>query len=193
MWMCFLMIRISFFEFVTAIIIIWAAVRLIVFAKTKQFDIKYELKLLPVCIYLIVVARFVYFPYRLIDGHIGNLNFDASKILPFNVNLVPSIHMVQWVPKWARFNYFGNIFLFIPVGIIFPNCLKKLDSIKTNVLIGFIMSVIIELSQLLLFERFTDIDDVITNTFGVLIGSCIYFFFLKKIIEKIKQKNKEKN
>ena len=55
------------------------------------------------------------------------------------------------------------------------------------------MSVIIELSQLLLFERFTDIDDVITNTFGVLIGSCIYFFFLKKIIEKIKQKNKEKN
>jgi len=183
------MMKISFFEFLIAVTVIWVVVRSIVSAKNNRFDFKYECKLLLVYFCLVVVGRFVYFPYHLTDGHIGYLCFDIDYILPFRINLIPIINYVKWFPSWTKFNIFGNISLFIPVGIIFPFCINELDSIKKTVLTGFLMSVIIELSQLLLYERFTDIDDVITNTSGVFIGACLYFFIVKRILERIKQKS----
>ena len=44
---------------------------------------------------------------------------------------------------------------------------------------GICFIIFIELSQLLCIERHTDIDDVILNTRGVLIGACILFAIRK--------------
>ena len=50
---------------------------------------------------------------------------------------------------------------------------------------GICFIIFIELSQLLCTERHTDIDDVILNTSGVLIGACILFAIrkLKKTVD----------
>ena len=42
-------------------------------------------------------------------------------------------------------------------------------------LAGFGCSFLIEVSQLLFYERASDIDDLILNTTGVFIGALIYF------------------
>lgn len=63
----------------------------------------------------------------------------------------------------------------IPVGIVWPICFKELDSIEKTVLAGAGFSLLIEISQLLLYERCSDIDDLILNTAGVIIGAMIYF------------------
>ncbi|HCW04256.1 MAG TPA: hypothetical protein DGK91_06850 [Clostridium sp.] len=65
--------------------------------------------------------------------------------------------------------------MFIPVGIVWPICFKKLDNIGKAILAGAIFSLLIEISQLLFYERCSDIDDLILNTAGVAIGALIYF------------------
>lgn len=87
-------------------------------------------------------------------------------------------------------NIIGNITMFIPVGIIWPICFKKLDTPAKTILAGFGYSLLIELSQLLLYERLTDIDDLILNTIGVTIGAFIYFGIVKWNFGKIFFKSK---
>jgi len=110
--------------------------------------------------------------------------FDPEKIRPLWINAVPFVHLFDVYEGWQR-NLFGNIAMFIPVGLAWPFCFKKLDNIGKVVLAGFAFSLLIELSQLLFFQRGTDIDDLITNTAGVLIGAIIYFL-LSRLFRKRK-------
>ena len=65
--------------------------------------------------------------------------------------------------------------MFIPVGIVWPICFKELDSVLKTVFAGAGFTLLIEISQLLFYERCSDIDDLILNTTGVMIGAMIYF------------------
>jgi glycopeptide antibiotics resistance protein len=81
--------------------------------------------------------------------------------------------------KEALLNLIGNMALFIPLGIVWPAVFKKLDSHKKVISAGFGMSLAIELLQLLFYDRATDIDDLILNTLGFLIGYGIYLLAKK--------------
>lgn len=92
------------------------------------------------------------------------------------INLVPLIH-------WGISDLFGlimNIILFIPIGILLPILWKKGSSFNQTVLSGFIFSLLIELSQLFNW-RATDIDDLLMNTFGVMVGYGLYYLLFRKI------------
>ena len=65
--------------------------------------------------------------------------------------------------------------MFIPVGIFWGLCFKRLDNIFKVTLAGFGYSFLIEVSQFLFYERASDIDDLILNTTGAFIGALIYF------------------
>lgn len=65
--------------------------------------------------------------------------------------------------------YIGNIILFIPYGI-FLSTLFKRANLKNIIIYGFIASFIIEISQFLLKRGILDIDDMILNILGVIIG-----------------------
>ena len=69
-------------------------------------------------------------------------------------------------------NLLANIGLFVPYGVIawfFPWHQKSLKRIIGS---GVLLSIIIEMEQIFI-QRGTDIDDVILNTLGVLIGGTI--------------------
>ncbi len=172
------MFEISFWSLALIITIIWIGIRAAFAIKNHNIVWLHEVKLLTVYICIIVIARIVYFPWHLEDGHIGTLVFDSQRILPFRLNLRPIVHLFDIYEGWQR-NIFGNIAMFIPVGLAWPFCFKKLDNIGKVVLSGFCFSLLIELSQLLFYDRGTDIDDLITNTAGVLIGAIIYFGICK--------------
>ncbi|MCR5029599.1 MAG: VanZ family protein, partial [Fibrobacter sp.] len=80
-------------------------------------------------------------------------------------------------------NIIGNISMFIPVGIVWPLCFKKLDCLWKTVLAGAVFSLFIEISQLAFYERCSDVDDLLMNASGVLIGAILYFG-VKKILSK---------
>ena len=84
-------------------------------------------------------------------------------------------------------NVIGNTAMFIPVGICWPLCFKKLDNLFKVIAAGAGLSLFIELTQLLSFERYTDVDDLILNTAGAGFGALI-FFMVSKIAKKVRQK-----
>lgn len=75
-----------------------------------------------------------------------------------------------------------NIILFIPLGIFLPLLYKKYDKIGKIVLIGFLISLSVEIVQMFGCGA-TDINDLITNTVGACLGFCVYKA-LHKIIPK---------
>jgi glycopeptide antibiotics resistance protein len=105
------------------------------------------------------------------------------------INLIPFIHTYKDYieslssPDLARKdfaleNIFGNLIIFIPLGIFIPAIFKRCRSIKMVSLVCFSCSLSIELIQLLLrvwgTYRTADVDDIILNTSGGAIG---YFLF----------------
>ena len=172
------MIEISYLQMFIFITLIWILVRFIIVIRFKKFSVKRELQMLLVYICLVVIARFVYFPLHFIDGEIGTLTIVFSTTLSDMISLIPFFFLFDRYDGWL-INIIGNIVMFIPVGIVWPICFHKLDNIKKTVFAGICFIIFIELSQLLCIERHTDIDDVILNTSGVLIGAWIIFAIRK--------------
>ncbi|MCR4627534.1 MAG: VanZ family protein [Treponema sp.] len=149
--------------------------------KNKNIDLKRQAQLLTVYVCIIVIARCVYFPFHHIDGHIGTLNIDINRIFPVKYNIIPIVRLFEKYDGWKT-NIIGNIAMFIPVGIVFPFCFKELNSLLKTTGAGLLFTLCIEISQLLSYERCSDIDDIILNTTGVFLGALIYFAIKKVVI-----------
>lgn len=81
-----------------------------------------------------------------------------------NLNLIPLVGMVRDFK-----NSLLNILLFIPLGVALPLLWHKFRARISTVLFGFRTSLAIELLQILTY-RATDVNDLITNTFGTFLG-----------------------
>lgn len=88
------------------------------------------------------------------------------------LNLVPFSSNIDFI------GYFLNVVLFVPLGILSPLIYKKMDKLRYILGTGLGFSILIELSQLLNNRR-TDIDDLILNTVGAIIGFILYKKFDK--------------
>ena len=174
------MIEISYLQMVLYISAIWILVRGICAVKTKRFGWRRELQLILVYICIIVVVRFTFCPFGKVDGKIQPLLFDSSKIFPLWVNFKPLIYLFDYpTMKEALLNLIGNTAMFIPLGIVWPAVFKKLNTHRKVIAAGFGVSLTIEILQLPFFGRATDIDDLILNTLGFLIGYGIYLLTKK--------------
>ena len=154
---------------------IWIIVRVIVWIQQKRMDWKREVVLLLMYINLAVIIRFVFFPKALVNGHVQPLVYDPAAVFPFRMNLIPLVHLLDY--NNARdivWNIVGNITMFIPSGIVLPFVYKKLNSFGKVAAAGAFISLCIEILQLPFASRASDIDDLILNTLGVLVGYGIY-------------------
>lgn len=122
----------------------------------------------------------------IVYGIYGNMGFLSR------INLIPFTQIMEsWDLAFNQnfgiiyfiSNIFGNIILFIPLGFALP--LLWNISVKSTIIYCFVISLFIEILQLP-FLRGSDIDDVILNCIGGLIGCIIYklvkiFMFKHKI------------
>lgn len=67
-----------------------------------------------------------------------------------------------------------NILLFVPYGILFPWAFKDCRSFFTTLLSGVAISLGIECMQLFTARGFFQIDDILTNTLGAVVGYLIF-------------------
>lgn len=86
-------------------------------------------------------------------------------------NLIPLIDIVNNPFAYLR-NTILNILLFMPFGFLLPALWKKYRSLGTTAVAGLLFSMLIEAMQIFSF-RLTDVDDLITNTAGTVLGYCI--------------------
>lgn len=119
------------------------------------------------------------FPVPFINGT-NNLFLETANLIPF---------------RDLRLNYYGsvreiflNVIMMMPFGFLYP-IIKKSGILKT-VAMCFLFSLAIESTQLLnvfwegLISRSFDVTDLITNTFGGLLGY-LFFILLKPAILRI--------
>ena len=103
---------------------------------------------------------------------VGFPNITSLKI-DFAVNVIPFLDMVS-----DFINACLNILLFVPFGFFLPILWDKFRNIKNIALMGFIATSLIEISQIFTF-RTSDINDIITNTVGTIIG----YFIVHRITD----------
>jgi len=178
------MIQISYASIVTAISVIWVFIRTIICLKNKQFDWKRELQLILVYICIVVVVRFTFFPFSKVDGKIQPLIFDIATMWPFRINWIPFVNLFDYPDtRDILINVIGNTTMFIPLGIVWPIVFKELDTHKKAIVAGVGCSLLIEILQLPFFIRVSDVDDLILNSLGYIMGYGIYLL-VKKATKK---------
>ncbi len=74
---------------------------------------------------------------------------------------------------------FWNVVLFIPIGILFMLFLTCKRKCVITVIIGFLLTTVIELIQLIFHRGYFEFDDIFHNTLGTVIGIGIYLIFVK--------------
>lgn len=74
----------------------------------------------------------------------------------------------------ARNNILGNIFTFSPLGFLVPILFDKCKKVKKVFFVGLAVSLSIEVIQVVFRLGSGDIDDLILNVFGTIIGFWIY-------------------
>ena len=169
------MLAITYPSIIIAISIAWVIVRFLVNKKENNFRWKRELQLMLVYICIVVVTRFTFFPFSKVDGRVQPLLFDAAIMFPPRMNLVPMVNLLNYeIFREMLINVVGNTAMFIPLGIVWPSVFKKLDTHKKVIAAGVGYSLCIEILQLLFYDRVTDIDDLILNSLGYLIGYGLY-------------------
>ena len=71
-------------------------------------------------------------------------------------------------------NLIGNTAMFVPLGIVWPIVYARLDTPLMTIAAGFGFSLLIEILQLPFYDRVSDIDDLILNSSGFIIGYVLY-------------------
>ena len=96
----------------------------------------------------------------------------GSTIPGGQVNLIPGASILaldQDDKRNAVENVLGNILLFVPLG--FFGVLAVRRGLAAVTVAACALSVCIEITQWVLGDRWTDIDDVLLNTFGAFVGA----------------------
>ncbi len=101
--------------------------------------------------------------------------FHSMIITDLSVNWIPFADILSSPANYIK-NSVLNIILFIPAGMFLPLLWKEFQTLKNTAVFGFALSLTIEVLQVFTF-RLTDIDDLITNTLGCVIG----FFITKQL------------
>ena len=106
--------------------------------------------------------------------HLGNVTLDFSGTHDGPANWIPFKTIIPYLRGdggWliGGMNILGNIALLVPIGFIVPFVFPKINW-KQKLVFAIIACSLIETAQAVLHIGIFDIDDVILNTLGVLIG-----------------------
>ena len=155
--------------------ILWCLLRALFGFKRKRLNWKREAQLLLVYICIVVVVRFTFFPFSTVNGEIQPLVFDPVNAFPFRVNWIPFVYLLDYPGiRDIIINVIGNTAMFIPLGVIWPFVYRELNTAWKAFFAGFGVSLCIELLQLPFYTRVSDVDDLILNTVGFMIGYLLY-------------------
>jgi glycopeptide antibiotics resistance protein len=161
-------------------------------------------------IYICMVVSVTLFPLP-IGFHSNSENvYRLINVMPL-VSIINNIGQIgiayggdaQFMIGLIARNVGGNILLLMPLGFLAPIVWNKYKHFKNIIFLGFVISITIETLQFMEslaggWGRITDIDDVICNVIGIILGFIIYKFTFKivdkfqiKILQKLNSGNSE--
>ncbi len=144
-------------------------------------------------LYLFLVVKVLLFKFGSLDSSLLLEQWkiiwtDPSVIverLRYRSNLVPFHEIenyIQAIQKNNRswhsvVNLVGNVIAFMPLGFLLPLLFpKKAGSLSRVILLSLMLSLGVELTQLVMNVGTFDVDDLLLNTAGGIIGYVVYLF-----------------
>ncbi|MDE6731580.1 MAG: VanZ family protein [Oscillospiraceae bacterium] len=131
---------------------------------------------------------------RMIDGEsigseIWRFSFEKPNLIPCLAYYIDEGHL-EWLfhSKSVIVDLAVNVALFVPLGLALPFLCKKASLLKTAIF-GFACSFLIELIQCFIVNRDSNIDDLLCNTSGTVIGYLLYLL-IKRLFAGFTEKGK---
>lgn len=176
-------------DFLIVCSFIWILIRVFsFFLKKKHFSynlILNELLYFSLMTYCSMAIGLTIFPLRFGSPIVDEIYLN---LIPFSSSMYEHIYVMPLLK-----NIIGNFLLLFPLGFYIPllSNVKKV-SMKRILFIGLLTSCSIEIIQLLTnilrisgSTRMTDINDIILNTLGIIVGYFIYSNFFSKFLKEL--------
>lgn len=138
--------------------------------RKKNYKVKRHALQFVFVFYIMVILASVW------SSMVGGDDIRGINLIPFQtvVSVMSTLGMTRGLPMGLA-HIVLNICMFIPFGLLLPMIIKKSDSFLKVLGLSFAFTLLIEIVQLVLpMGRSFDIDDLICNTLGGVIGYCIY-------------------
>ena len=159
----------NMFPYIIIVIPIFLIIRVIyLFKSKKKVDLNHEIILMIFILFLVGLFSQAFIP----DDGIHRTNFIPFKILYDTYDQVFNKNNINYL----IISFLGNIIMFIPIGLLMKSLWHISD--KKAIIFGFSISLFIEIVQLFL-NRTSDIDDLLLNTIGVVLGIILYNYYQK--------------
>lgn len=129
-------------------------------------------------IYLLLLVKLIVFKYPIDSITINpGLAFSNGSYVPFRTIL----GYLGGEPTWrvAIYNLLGNVLLFVPLGIFLPSLWRNITW-KGMLAVALGFSVTLEIFQLF-FIGTPDVDDVILNSLGAILGYGAFLYFVSMV------------
>ena len=107
--------------------------------------------------------------------------FSSERVFYRGINLIPFNDIMEG--NYNQLDVIGNIILFVPLGIYVSMFFKKVKIYK-NIGVIALISLFFEVSQYIFAIGASDLTDIITNTFGGIIGLGIYWMIKSVLTEE---------
>lgn len=138
--------------------------------------------------FVVRLLRFIFIVYTIFLSH--QLLFGSERLLARNILISNRNTYINWIPfntislyfehfEYFKFwdwisNIFGNVIIFMPIGALLPSILSKHNKVMFTLGIGFFLSLSIEIAQYYFCLGVFDVDDLILNVLGVILGYVFY-------------------
>jgi glycopeptide antibiotics resistance protein len=131
---------------------------------------------------------FLKLTFQFSDISIGSNDTATFKRLFAESNFIPFYRIYYYLSGQEPYlvgalNLVGNIVLFIPMGIFIPVIFERIKTAKRLLITMAILCFCIEVLQLITTTGQFDIDDVLLNVAGAMIGYCLYRSYKRRLGE----------
>lgn len=143
-------------------------------------------------IYLCVLVRLIIFKYPIpvLRGIMDEWELSNAKagVATANLTLFKTIRMyIRYYDRINGFdNLFGNVLAFMPLGVLIPVSFPGIDRFWIVLLYSFWLSLCIELFQLVSHFGVFDVDDILLNTLGGVLGFLV-FWAVRLVYRKVRK------
>lgn len=146
-----------------------------------------------ILVFQLLLSRSLFDYFRNVTYFLETGNWNAISHL---VNVIPFASTFKYLTNFNHYNLdiwlmntIGNIIIFIPFGFFIPLLFPKVSNWKLACKLFIKIVFFIELLQLITFTGIFDVDDIILNVTGGLIGYSIYIG-MKKLWIRYKRTDK---
>ncbi|MEG2787572.1 MAG: VanZ family protein [Romboutsia sp.] len=184
------MIQLNFITFVPITIVIWSLYRLYLSKSRQDLNLIKEGVLLILILYLLILIRLTIFKFCIVIFS-NPLNSYQYSILGVKgiINIVPFKEIVNLFNSESAYSFVNikhiilNVVYFLPLGFLIPLLFEKYNDFLKVIVISASISIAIEIAQLFTILSVSDIDDIICNIIGSILGLICFKVFERLVIK----------